>query len=411
MRKTLNDIIPPSRRPVPVSLGGSQAPEPPLPSELSGRPRRRIPFVTILIALVVVILSVLALFAFSGARVEIEPSTATAFVSGEFTATASSGDVPFEVIAVEKVGTKSVAAESTETVTVPAQGTITVYNEQSSSQKLIKNTRFETPEGLIFRIRESITIPAAKSSTPGTVSATVYADEAGERYNIGPSSFTLPGLKNGAQYKLVYAKSTGTMSGGFSGTRGAIGKTTENAEHAALEVALGPELDTTLAAQIPEGYVLLPGASFISYERQPDAAGLSGFVDIRGKASASAVIFPEAALAKAIAYRIVGAYNGEPVTLGRTTGMTLVPKETAAPVGAPEFSFSLAGETEIVWGVDGAKIRAAVAGKTRDSAQVVLSGFPEVSRALLVLRPFWESTFPEDPADITVEVKGAEAAI
>ena len=411
MRKTLSDIIPPSRRPAPISFGTPQASEPPLPSELSGRTRRRIPFATILVALAVVILSALALFAFSGARVEIDPSTATAFVSGEFTATASSGDLPFEVIAVEKVGTRSVAAESTETVHVPAQGTITVYNEQPSSQKLIKNTRFETSEGLVFRIRESITIPAMKSGTPGTVSATVYADEAGERYNIGPSSFTLPGLKNGAQYTLVYAKSTGSMSGGFSGTRGAIGKATEKAEHATLETALGPELDTTLASKVPEGYVLLPGASFVSYERQPDAAGLSGSVDIRGKTSASAVIFPEAALAKVIAARIVGVYKGEPVLLGRTAGITLVPKEAAAPVGKPEFAFSLAGEAEIVWQVDGAKISAAVAGKTRDSAQVVLSGFPEVNRALLVLRPFWESTFPKDPANITIEVKGPETAI
>ena len=365
---------------------------------------------TILIALAVVIVSALALYAFSGAKVEVEPSTATAFVSGEFTATASSGNLPFEIIAVEKVGTRSVTAESTATVNVPSQGSITAYNEQSSSQKLIKNTRFETPEGLIFRIRDSIIIPAAKGGTPGTVSATVYADEAGERYNIGPTSFTLPGLKNGAQFTRVYAKSPSAMSGGFSGTRGTIGKTTEEAEHAALEAALRPELDLTLEAQVPKGYVLLSGASFISYERQPDKAGLSPTVDIRGKASASAVIFPEAALAKTIAYHIMGAYNGQPVVLGQTAGISLVPKENAVPVGKSEFSFSLAGEAEIVWQVDGAKVSAAVAGKTLDSAQVALSGFPEVGRALLILRPFWKSAFPEDPANITVEVAGSETA-
>jgi hypothetical protein len=57
-----------------------------------------------------------------------------------------------------------------------------------------------------------------------------------------------------------------------------------------------------------------------------------------------------------------------------------------------------------------AKVAAAVAGKTRDSAQVALSGFPEVNKAVLVLRPFWATTFPQDPAKITVTATNATAS-
>jgi hypothetical protein len=58
----------------------------------------------------------------------------------------------------------------------------------------------------------------------------------------------------------------------------------------------------------------------------------------------------------------------------------------------------------VVWTVDPARIASAIAGKTRESAQVVLSSFPEVKRALLVLRPFWADTFPGDPKDVKVTV-------
>ena len=105
----------------------------------------------------------------------------------------------------------AVTAESTITANDPAQGTITVYSTETKAQDLINNTRFETPSGLIFRIHAPITVPPATSSGPGSVTATVYADQPGASYNVAATSFTVPGLQNTPEYTEVTAKSTTAM--------------------------------------------------------------------------------------------------------------------------------------------------------------------------------------------------------
>ncbi len=121
-------------------------------------------------------------------------------------------------------------------------------------------------------------------------------------------------------------------------------------------------------------------------------------------------MFPSTALAKAIAYQVVGSYSGQTVTVEKESGLTLAPIGDLPVPGTTEFAFGLSGSATILWQVDPTKISAAVAGKSRDSAETVLSGFPEVERASLVLRPFWSTSFPSDPAKIKVTVENGSDA-
>ncbi|HEY0979690.1 MAG TPA: hypothetical protein VGE23_02530, partial [Candidatus Paceibacterota bacterium] len=358
-------------------------------------------------ALGVIALTVGALFAFSGAEVKVTATESTSSVAGEFVATAASGDLPFEIVTVEKVATVSVPSEGTETVNQAAQGTITIENKQDAPQQLIKNTRFETPGGLIFRIRDSVTVPAARGGAPGTLETTVYADAAGESYNVGPTTFTLPGLAGSATFTLVTARSSEAMKGGFAGPRPSVSAATREAKAGELRAELATQMDEALAAAIPEGYVLLKGASRVSYEPQPDAAAAGNNVELSEKGIATAVVFPNDALARAIAYQVVGSYSGQPVTLKEAAGLTLAPVGDLPTVGATEFAFSLSGSTTVLWTVDPSRIAGAVAGKSRESATMLLSGFPEVEEAELVIRPFWSGSFPQDPAKIDVSVANA----
>jgi len=128
--------------------------------------------------------------------------------------------IPAERIEVVNEKTESYSATGKKRMTEKARGEITVYNEYSSSpQKIVKNTRFLSKDGKLFKIAESITIPGFSrvegKDVPGEVVATVYADLPGEEYNIGASSFTLPGLQGHPKYSSVYARSSQAMSGGI----------------------------------------------------------------------------------------------------------------------------------------------------------------------------------------------------
>ncbi len=89
-----------------------------------------------------------------------------------------------------------------------AVGTVTIKNIMSTPQLLVATTRFLTPEGILYRLKKTLTIPAQ-----GSVEAEVYADKKGVEGNIGPSSFTIPGLSQ-AKQTLVTAQSLAPMTGG-----------------------------------------------------------------------------------------------------------------------------------------------------------------------------------------------------
>lgn len=392
----------------------TSTPVPPRPPEqptyarpLPSRPKRSFPVGTAIVAAIVILGSIGALFLFSGAEVKVTATENQTVVTGDFIATGSGGDLPFEILTVEKVASVEVESEGTETVNQSAQGTITIENKQDVPQQLIKNTRFETPEGLIYRIRDSVTIPAAKNGASGTLVTTVYADATGESYNVGPTTFTLPGLAGGATFSLVTARSSEAMKGGFAGPRPTVRAATRDAKGQEIRTKLASDIEAAIKDAVPEGYVLVPGGSRVTYEPQPDQAAAGNAVQISEKAIASIVVFPKEALARAIAYQVVGTYSGQLATVEDASALTLTPVGDLPVPGTEEFAFALSGNTTILWHVDPSKIASAVAGKTADSARTVLAGYPEVDTAAFVLRPFWNRSFPEDPAKIDVSVENA----
>lgn len=108
-----------------------------------------------------------------------------------------------------------------------AKGTITVINTAREEWQLIEQTRFQSPEGLIFRTQNWITVPAATvnsagETVPGTLDVTVIADEfdpfnkpIGDRGNIEPTTFTIPALSAYNQDR-IWGESKSAFSGGVS---------------------------------------------------------------------------------------------------------------------------------------------------------------------------------------------------
>jgi len=89
-----------------------------------------------------------------------------------------------------------------------AEGVITIINETNSAQPLVATTRFLTPDNILFRLKEGVTVPAN-----GQIDAVVAADLEGPAGDIGPTNFTIPGLREETQ-KVIYAKSDAAMRGG-----------------------------------------------------------------------------------------------------------------------------------------------------------------------------------------------------
>ena len=62
-----------------------------------------------------------------------------------------------------------------------AKGRVTLVNETGYDQPLVATTRLLTPDGILFRLKDRVLVPAG-----GEIKAEVYADAEGASGNIGP---------------------------------------------------------------------------------------------------------------------------------------------------------------------------------------------------------------------------------
>ena len=138
--------------------------------------------------------------------------------------TAGNIDVDKEIVPAKKEEVNGEISESYATtgkkhIVSKASGKITIYNEYSSSdQKIVATTRFLSKDGHMFRVEDNVTIPGFTrvegKDVPGEVTVDVIADKAGEGFNIGPTSFTIPGYQGGMKYSTIYGRSAVAMTGG-----------------------------------------------------------------------------------------------------------------------------------------------------------------------------------------------------
>ena len=89
-----------------------------------------------------------------------------------------------------------------------AQGTVRITSSYSSDITLVRTTRLLTPDGRLFRLAQTVLLPA-----DGQVRIPVYADQNGSVYAIGPTTFTIPGLPSDLQqYFSVVSEATFVMA-------------------------------------------------------------------------------------------------------------------------------------------------------------------------------------------------------
>ena len=87
-----------------------------------------------------------------------------------------------------------------------AGGIVTLINNYSQNQTLVNTTRLLTSENRLFRITESISV------APGErVDVFAEADQEGDEFLIGPTTFIIPGLWEGIQDQ-IFAESSSAMT-------------------------------------------------------------------------------------------------------------------------------------------------------------------------------------------------------
>ncbi len=381
--------------------------------------RKRI-MISVVVALLIIGAGVFMNVLLGGAEVTVYPKYKDVSVQAEFTAYKEPmvGDLSFELLTLEASGERQVSASGKQTVSERAVGNIFIYNAQTATQRLIKNTRFENPDGLVFRIKESVEVPGATKDAsgnlvPGVITTEVFADGTGEQYNISPSRFTVPGLKGSDQYDKIYGESTVAFTGGFEGEKYLIDENELNTAKQALHLELRNSLLERLKAERPAGFLVYDSAVTFAFDSLPSTEYGDSLATIKERARLQVPMFKEPEFAKYLAAKTIAGYEGEDVAAAEAQSLNFSYSSgtttTSDIANEPSLTFNLKGTTRVVWQFDENKLRTDLVGRQKTALPSVLSDEHSIERAEAVVRPFWSQSFPENSADIVIHtVVGTE---
>lgn len=382
----------------------------------------------IIVAIVVFFVVVGAGFLFSfltgGAEINVYPKNRQPNVNATFEAfrTPQVGELSYEIMTLEAEGERQVTATGQEEVSTQATGQILIYNKTDSTERLIKNTRFETPNGLVYKITESAVVPPAQVDdegklVPGSIRAQVFSDGTGEQYNIGTTRMSVPGYKEGGfteLYENIYAENTEPLSGGFEGPKFII----DDAELETAKQQLQTELRNALLDRVPNekpaGFVVFEDAVAVSFETLPAVEYGDNLVTIKENALLQIPIFKEENFASYLAAATVPGYENESVRVEDPNVLSFsYAHATTAMSNIANFDsieFELSGKPLIVWVFDEGKLKTDLLGAQKTALTNVLGGYPAIERAEAVVRPFWKRSFPDklDEIEIVEVIEGNE---
>ena len=290
-----------------------------------------------------------------------------------------------------------------------AGGTITVFNSYSSDpQPLVEQTRFMTPDGKLFRLIKTITVPGAKiiegKIIPSSIDTEVVADKTGADYNIGPIKlFTIPGFKGTPKYQSFYGESAGSMTGGFIGEVAfPMDGDTKNAKEKA-QAALEESIKTALLIQIPKEFKVLDGAAkYKVLEQKIDSeTDEGGSFGIFSEAQMTIIAFRENDLKELLAKRSIKD-NGEDFEIRESTlEYGLVRGDFDRGI----LTFPVNLKATLAKQIDVNELESKILGKSETELKTTVFALPGLKSATVSLWPFYVKTVPINPEKVTIVVQ------
>ncbi len=318
--------------------------------------------------------------------------------------------LPGQEISAEKTVSEELSSSGKTVKETKAEGLIRVYNAYSQDPRVLIPSRFISKEGKIFWSLEKITLPGAKFEKgklvePGSVdNVRVRADKAGEEYNIGSSTFSLPALVGHPSYTLTYAKSFESMTGGFKKEVSQVtSQDLETAKNVLSEKAKN-DCESLLKEKIPSDFDFLETAEkteiLEASSLTKSGAELEKF-NFKVKARSTALVFKNEDL-KNFAKEFILSQISE--------GKKISPSDFKINYSLENINFdsgrmvlSLQITVKVYSEIDETALKRAVEGKPLEEARIFLENYPQITKLQLKLWPFWVKNIPDNLEKIKIE--------
>ncbi|MDQ5957356.1 MAG: hypothetical protein QG614_331 [Patescibacteria group bacterium] len=351
-------------------------------------------------------------FVFNSATITVTPKEEDKKVSSDYVISSSEKNKKiFEVLSFDGTSEMEIARNAKQKVVSKASGELTIFNNfDTNSQKLIKNTRFESKGGKVFRITETITVPGKVGDIPGKVVAKVTADSVGETYNVEAGKWTIPGFKGSSRYDGFYAESYVAMAGGSDSDKMIIAKVDLDNAISQLTAESKDIIKNSVDENVKPDYYFV--RDDIVYDVKNNLVDFESGKDdkFRVFVNAKIVSVNKDNLADYLLQKENPSYDGKGVSikdfdslkvkydLNKNKGIDLV--------NATSVDLTIEGLATFVYKVDATSLKMDLVNKKNsdDMFNATLSKYSSVASAKSKISPFWVSTYPSSVNKIKVEV-------
>lgn len=316
--------------------------------------------------------------------------------------------IPAEIIEDESTISREFPATGEDVAEKRAEGIVRVYNEYSTtSRTFVVNTRFLSTDGKLFRALEKITIPSQKYEEgklkPGFVDIKVRAAEAGQEYNIGPTTFSIPGLLGTDMYTTFYAKSFSQMKGGFKGKASQVKKEDLERAEKLLEEEVFEESLAALEKKCDENsFILAQDCLLKEVLEQGCKAEVGEKIDsftCEIKVKLKALVFREKDLEEFVENAILSQVQEKEIKPG---SLELNYFLESKDLEKGQANLNLIALAEIYSPLEETLLKKGIAAKPKKTAKILLESHPEIKQAEIKLWPFWLKEIPKNLEKIRI---------
>jgi hypothetical protein len=356
-------------------------------------------------------------FLFDNAKILIWPETDSIDLKEKVTAAVGQKDIdvsgkniPAEIFEEEKTVFQEFPSSGTAVKSENARGTIRIYNNYSdTTQILLAGTRFVSADGKLFRTTERIVVPGGKYEKgklqPGYIDAVAVADKPGPDYNIGPTTFSIPGFVGTPKYTAFYGKSFGDMAGGAKSEFSQVTKEDlDNAKKVLTDKILADNRNS-MKDKIPPDYIFSDQTLSLEIINATSTVGAGG--------EAKNFIYQIKAKMKAIIIKKTGLEDiSKSIILSNFPEGKNVQEESLKIIWEI-YSMDLKGGT-VVLNLDLAakvytdikeiQLRNALLGKPLIEVKQLLLDRPEIIKSQIKIWPFWMKAIPDDEKKVKVSL-------
>ena len=345
-------------------------------------------------------------YIFNKAYLYITPVSIDRKFTDDFKLKINKNENDYEIVQIEKMSSVKISKSETKNIQSKFSGDIIVYNYLDKPQKLIKNTRFESDNNNIYRINNTIIIPASKNNIPGSAKVIVTAENYGSEYNLSiKTKLTVLNFKNSDKYNKIYAEIISNITSGQNGVRSIVAKEDIDNNTERIKTDLTEKIRNDLLKTNKPNYISATDSIYIIWSNNINEYESNEAENYTVTGIGYKALIKSDVLAKLIASKTINGYNNESVRLVNNNFQMKYIGDIELNNATNTLSFILSGNVKLIYNIKEDEIKNNILGKKNDTkiTEEILFKDKTLSSVITKLFPLWIKNYPESKDKIIIQ--------